>query len=74
MEETSEDTPRSAHNLERFQVKALYDFAPTSEGEIGFKTGDVIEVTQSAASDWWDGSVGGKSGAFPASYVEKISE
>jgi signal transducing adaptor molecule len=54
------------------QVRALYDFTPTGPGEIGFGAGDVINVTQSTASDWWDGDIKGATGAFPANYVEKI--
>ncbi|KAH6562894.1 hypothetical protein BASA50_001645 [Batrachochytrium salamandrivorans] len=51
------------------QVRALYDFVPTSPEELAFKSGDVITVTQSTDPDWWDGELNGLTGAFPASYV-----
>eukprot|EP00842_Homolaphlyctis_polyrhiza_P006385 jgi/Hompol1/6748/HPOL_001192-RA len=54
------------------QVRALYDFTATAAGELTFKAGDVIKVTQSKDQDWWDGEFQGQFGAFPAAYVERI--
>ncbi|KAJ3276340.1 Intersectin 1 (SH3 domain protein) [Terramyces sp. JEL0728] len=54
------------------KVKALYDFTSTTPGELSFKVGDVLNVSQSNDVDWWDGEINGVSGAFPANYVEKI--
>ncbi|KAJ1341591.1 hypothetical protein BSLG_003818 [Batrachochytrium salamandrivorans] len=44
------------------QVRALYDFVPTSPEELAFKSGDVITVTQSTDPDWWDGELNGLTG------------
>ncbi|KAI8922926.1 hypothetical protein BC831DRAFT_473791 [Entophlyctis helioformis] len=57
---------------ETAQVRALYDFASTAAGELSFKAGDIVNVTQSSDADWWDGELNGATGAFPASYVERI--
>merc|ERR1719354_87286 len=57
----------------QFEVKALYDFSPTSPGELSFKAGDVLLVIQAEEEDWWDGELNGVEGAFPAAYVEKIA-
>ncbi|KAJ8329910.1 hypothetical protein BDV3_004078 [Batrachochytrium dendrobatidis] len=54
------------------QVRALYDFTPSSPGELTFKSGDIIKVTQSSDPDWWDGELDGVVGAFPARYVTSI--
>ena len=54
------------------RVKALYDFSPTSPGELSFKAGDILIVRQSDEVDWWDGELNGEVGAFPAAYVERI--
>ena len=51
------------------QARALYDFAPSAEDELGFRIGDLITVTESQGS-WWMGSLDGRSGAFPSNYVE----
>ncbi|CAO3643772.1 unnamed protein product [Cunninghamella blakesleeana] len=54
------------------RVRALYDFQPTEQGELGFQKGDVIRVIESVYRDWWKGDLRGKTGIFPVNYVEKI--
>ncbi|KAJ9100543.1 hypothetical protein QFC21_003586 [Naganishia friedmannii] len=51
---------------------ALYDFAPQAEGDLGFKTGDLIEVIERSdiKDDWWTGRLNGVTGIFPGSYTE----
>lgn len=56
------------------RVKALYDFSPTSPGELSFKAGDILIVKQNAEVDWWDGELGGVFGAFPSSYVAMLDD
>lgn len=51
------------------RVKALYDFEPNEEGELGFKEGDIIKVLDSAYRDWWKGEAHGQTGIFPVNYV-----
>lgn len=54
------------------KVRALYDFSPVAPGELGFKEGDILIVTQSSDANWWEGKLNGLHGAFPAAYVEKL--
>lgn len=54
------------------RVRALYDFQPTEQGELGFQKGDIIRVLESVYRDWWKGELRGKTGIFPVNYVEKI--
>jgi hypothetical protein len=54
-------------------VRALYDYASTEENEVSFNEGDVLTGVQSIADDWWFGTTAdGRSGLFPANYVEMI--
>lgn len=53
-------------------MRALYDFQPTEQGELGFEKGDIIRVIESVYRDWWKGELRGKTGIFPVNYVEKI--
>lgn len=48
-------------------VVALYDYAATADGDLSFKAGDRIEVTERTASteDWWTGVLNGQKGVFP---------
>uniref|UniRef100_A0A914EGM1 Uncharacterized protein n=1 Tax=Acrobeloides nanus TaxID=290746 RepID=A0A914EGM1_9BILA len=50
-------------------VQALFDFAPQEPGELAFKRGDVITVTSREDENWWEGTLQGKRGMFPATYV-----
>ena len=41
------------------------------EGDLSFKEGDVIIIAkQEEDSEWWEGSLNGTQGMFPANYVE----
>lgn len=52
-------------------VTALYDYSAQADGDLSFRTGDVIEVvlrTQNE-NEWWTGRLQGKEGQFPGNYV-----
>eukprot|EP00054_Salpingoeca_dolichothecata_P020465 m.129158 g.129158 ORF g.129158 m.129158 type:complete len:1391 (+) comp23625_c0_seq2:79-4251(+) len=53
---------------EEEQYVALQDFTGTDPDHLSFKQGDTI-IVQHEDGDWWEGSMGDKSGKFPASYV-----
>ncbi|KAL3981992.1 Sex muscle abnormal protein 5 [Acanthocheilonema viteae] len=50
-------------------VQAMFDFKPQEDGELGFKRGDIITVTNREDENWWEGMLNGKAGMFPATYV-----
>ncbi|CAK9834188.1 Growth factor receptor-bound protein 2, partial [Anthophora retusa] len=50
-------------------VQALYDFQPQEPGELEFKRGDVITVTDRTDQHWWHGEIGNRRGLFPSTYV-----
>lgn len=57
------------------RARALYGYEATCDGELSFKAGDVIVVTEknTGSSAWWEGEVEGRPGVrgqFPVSYVE----
>ena len=53
-------------------ARALFDFVPQEEGELGFHRGDLIRLTDSTNSDWWAGTLADQEGLFPATYVQEI--
>eukprot|EP00041_Stephanoeca_diplocostata_P006341 m.80743 g.80743 ORF g.80743 m.80743 type:complete len:360 (-) comp16312_c0_seq1:252-1331(-) len=56
------------------RATGLYDFEAENAGELDFKAGDTIKLTQRVDENWLEGTVGGKTGIFPANYVEVIQE
>ncbi|XP_076246231.1 dynamin associated protein 160 isoform X2 [Calliopsis andreniformis] len=49
---------------------ALYPYVSTEAGDLTFNQGEVILVIKKEG-DWWTGTIGDRSGIFPANYVEK---
>ncbi|KAF8938465.1 hypothetical protein EDD21DRAFT_371733 [Dissophora ornata] len=56
------------------RVRALYDFEPTENGELGFQKDDIIVVLATSYQDWWKGELYGRQGIFPVNYVEEVKE
>ncbi|CAG7729664.1 unnamed protein product [Allacma fusca] len=50
--------------------RALYDFDAENPGELGFKEGQVITLTTRIDENWYEGTVDGRSGYFPVTYVQ----
>jgi len=50
-------------------VQAMFDFKPQEEGELEFRRGDIITVTNKDDENWWEGSLNSRTGMFPATYV-----
>lgn len=58
------------------QALALFTFDAEQEGDLGFKKGDIITITQRTdnKTDWWTGrTADGRTGMFPSNYVEARS-
>ncbi|XP_072242816.1 endophilin-A3-like isoform X1 [Leuresthes tenuis] len=52
--------------------RAMYSFLPNHEGELGFSEGDIIVLTGQVDANWYEGTVGGRSGLLPVSYVDVL--
>ncbi|XP_022056689.1 endophilin-A3b [Acanthochromis polyacanthus] len=52
--------------------RAMYSFLPNHEGELGFNEGDVIVLTGRVDANWYEGTLGDRTGLFPVSYVDVL--
>ena len=58
-----------------FTVEATFDFLDGNpDTDLSFKTGTIIQVTEAHDSGWWEGTLKGKTGLFPSTYVQKMDE
>lgn len=51
-------------------ARALFDYISKEPGDLNFKKGDIIVLQKKIDNQWFHGECGGKSGAFPFSYVQ----
>ncbi|XP_076331048.1 growth factor receptor-bound protein 2 [Tachypleus tridentatus] len=65
----SQDIKLKDMHPEEFLVQALYDFQAQELGELEFRRGDIITVTEHSDSNWWKGEIGSRRGFFPATYI-----
>ena len=59
-----------------FKVKALYDFEAKEEDDLGFPSGQIIDVTEEVDGNWLEGKYtdvtgSSKAGIFPREFVER---
>lgn len=54
------------------KVRALFEYVAQQSDDLGFAVGEVITVEERIGSDWLRGSLNGRSGMFPATFVEEF--
>lgn len=64
--------PRPSLGPKPQTATALYDFQAQSDGDLSFQVGDKITIIEKSESteDWWQGSLNGMRGSFPANYCK----
>ncbi|KAL9085356.1 MAG: hypothetical protein Q9165_007647 [Trypethelium subeluteriae] len=54
------------------KATALYDYEAAEGNELSFPEGGTVTGIEFPDDDWWFGTFGGKTGLFPANYVELV--
>lgn len=53
---------------------AVNPFKPSEEGQLEFKSGDIIRITERQDDGWWKGMIHDRIGSFPSNYVKPLNE
>jgi hypothetical protein len=64
--------PRPTPKTQSISARAIYDYTADEDNEISFAEGDVVSDIEKVDEGWWKGSCAGRTGLFPATYVEDI--
>lgn len=51
----------------------MFAYSSSEQGDLTFNQGEIIRVTK-CEGDWWTGSIGDRTGIFPANYVKKSEQ
>lgn len=51
---------------------AKFSFSGKNNDELCFLKGDIIAISQKTDEGWWEGTLNGKTGWFPSSYVTEV--
>ena len=54
------------------RAQGMWDFATVQPNELPFRAGDVLNIIDSSAGDWWTAELNGRQGLIPANYVQLI--
>ncbi|XP_042181126.1 intersectin-2b [Oncorhynchus tshawytscha] len=63
------DEVESSDAAQQEEYMALYTYESPEHGDLTFREGDVILVTQ-REGEWWSGGIGDRTGVFPSNYVK----
>ncbi|KAF2078329.1 hypothetical protein CYY_000313 [Polysphondylium violaceum] len=64
----------SWNNDDVTKVRAIYDFNSETPRDLPLRVGDVVNVIGKPHEEWWEGEINGRTGLFPANYVQKIND
>lgn len=69
--------PPGEVHLSTTYCRAIYDYEPTCDDELGFAEGQVIRILRTVVHDgvddgWWEGELDGRTGIFPSLMVEAL--
>ncbi|KAK2817205.1 hypothetical protein Q5P01_025396 [Channa striata] len=65
--------PAEASQPSKDWVVALYDYAGKSNDDLSFEQGDYIQLSHHIDTEWSYGSLNGREGMFPRSFVESAT-
>ncbi|XP_040911658.1 intersectin-2b isoform X2 [Toxotes jaculatrix] len=69
MKSSPPEASESSDSLQLEEYVALYTYESPEPGDLTFREGDVILVSK-RDGEWWNGSIGDRTGVFPSNYVK----
>uniref|UniRef100_UPI00398E45FB nostrin isoform X2 n=1 Tax=Pristiophorus japonicus TaxID=55135 RepID=UPI00398E45FB len=78
MERSEADTSSAGYVTDHIQeigtCKALYDYQAVRDDELNMQQGDILIIHKKDVTGWWVGSLRGRKGIFPATYIEELPQ
>jgi len=71
--ETTYTMPTDATPQAQRQARVVFSYTAGSEAELSLNEGDIVTIVNTELGEWWSGVFKGKTGLFPANYVEEIA-
>ncbi|XP_069589182.1 nostrin [Ranitomeya imitator] len=67
------DAQENGEDYSNAECRVLYPYEPQRADELSLEKGDCVIILRKVDDGWWYGTLNGKKGYFPSTYVEEVN-